>query len=98
MAVASNPTSANNAGWMDSFWGGISSIAGSAGSVWLEYRTARDKAELDKLQAQNTALLGKEQLAIYEAQQQKANMLLWGVMIFAGILAIVVVKKMLKRK
>lgn len=97
MAVASNPTSTSNTSWFDSFWGGISNIGATAGALWLQYQDQKTKAQVEKIQAQNTALLGKEQLAAWESQQSKANLLLWGVLIVGTIFGVLILKKLLKK-
>lgn len=97
MAVASNTTSQSNSSWFSEFWGGISSIGATAGSLWLQYQDQKTNAQVQKIQAQNTALLGKEQLAAWEAQQTSANILLWGVMIIGAIFGVIILKKILRK-
>lgn len=97
MAAPSNATTQSNSSWLGEFWGGLSNIAGNTANVWLAYRQDKTKAELDKIQANNTALMGMEQLAAWEAQQSRGNLLLWGVFLFVGIVAIIVLKKVLKK-
>lgn len=87
-----NATTASNGSWLDSFMSGL----GSAANIYLGYQNQKNQAELNKLQAQNNLANGNQQLAIYEAQQIRANALLWGVMGISAIVIFMIIKKVMK--
>lgn len=89
-----NTTTESNASWLDSF----TSALGSVASVYLGYREQKNQSELNKIQQQNNLAQGQQQLAIYESNQIRANVLLWGVLGISAIVIIMILKKVLKGK
>lgn len=92
MATNNNPTTTSNKSWLDAFTG----VLGSAGNYFLQYQDQKNKSELDKLQQQNSLNAGKQQLAIYEQNQIRANLMLWAVFGVAVILIVFILKKLMK--
>ena len=83
-------TNNSNNSWLDTI--------GQAVGIYSDYENGRTRAEADKIRAQGEYANSQLQYAIAQSQLDKSKIITLTIAIFGGLIAIIAIKYILKRK